>query len=115
MSHVAPPPSAARFCHQLPPQISPPGGDTCEAPVCTPDTDTHACALANLSLVAPLDLKAAFEQALAAEMSKAGLLMLRRAGDLIRIAREWEDVESAMVDMADVEVSNASVAGTRRI
>ena len=115
MSHVAPPPSAARFCHQLPPQISPPGGDTCEAPVCTPDADTDACALANLSLVAPLDLKAALEQALAAEMSKAGLLMLRRAGDLIRLAREWEDVESAMVNMADVEVSNASVAGTCRI
>lgn len=67
------------------------------------------CALVPLSLVAPLDVKAGHDQALALETSLAGLFKLRQASDLIRVAWESDRLESTMVCVAREQVSETNI------
>lgn len=52
-------------------------------------------------------MQGAHDQALALELSRAGLAILRQATDLIRIAAEWEVKEGTMVCPAPAQVSKA--------
>eukprot|EP00752_Nemacystus_decipiens_P010643 g9480.t1 len=66
-------------------------------PVCA--AGPYACAVSLQT--APLDPRAVRKHMLEAEMGQAALVMLQKAGDLIRVAREWDHVEGMMVCVAE--------------